>query len=326
MITCAICITQFSNNFGGQLTNHLKEIHNLSLRDYMIKIDYNGIPPQCECGLCDEIPVFSRGKFLRYALNHNKFKVRENLYIQKYGEPTCQECHKKVKFSRGKPKKYCSNKCSGKNLGFSLLLTQEKIKKTVKEKYGVTNVSKLDSIKLKISASNLGKKWKMNEAGKQKISDGIKSKWKNNVWKNKTSISIKASFSKNNQSKKLFSFSKNRLTKLHKRIKEKLELEKLGFISEQQISKYFVDELNEERKTIIEINGDYCHANPLLHRENDIIRLYGQTYTAHEKWESDSLRKKKLEELGYCVIVVWESDDLEKKKIEIMKALNDEKE
>ena len=111
------------------------------------------------------------------------------------------------------------------------------------------------------------------------------------------------------------SFSKNnRLTKIHKKIKQYLNLESLGYISEQSVGKYFVDELNENKKTIIEINGDYVHANPKMFSSSDIIKLPNSKYTAAEKWESDRQKLNALTSMGYSVITIWESDDLEEVK------------
>lgn len=310
----------FSNNLGGQLTNHLKNTHDTSLKDYVIKFDYDGNPPKCECGVCEDVPVFSRGSFQRYALNHHKFKVREKLYIQKYGDPECRECQNPVKFDRGIPRKHCSAKCMGKNVGFSLSTTQETIKKVVQKKYGVSNVSNLDSTKSKISSSNSGKTWKMNDEGKKKISTGIKRRWENNPEYKEKMTNLYASFSEEKKEKianKLFLSSKNRLSKLHQQIREKLDLGNLGFVSEQKVLKYFVDELSEDKKIIVEIYGDYPHANPKKYSQDFVVRLYGQSFTAAEKREQDLLRKSKLEEVGYTVIVVWESDDVEDKKKEI---------
>lgn len=320
MITCLICSITFSNNLGGQLTSHLKDAHNISLKDYVIKFDYDGNPPKCECGICEDIPVFYRGSFQRYALNHRKFKVREKLHIQKYDSPKCYECQNPVKFDRGTPRKYCSAKCVGKNAGFSLSETQNTIKKVVQEKYGVSNVSNLDSTKSKISASNSGKTWKMNDEGKKRISEASKKQWRNNFEYREKMKNLYASFSEEKKeqiAKKLFLSSKNRLSKLHQKIREKLSLDDLGFVSEQRVLKYFVDELNEKKKLIVEIYGDYPHANPKKYSEDFVVRLHGQSFTAAEKREQDLLRKNKLEEAGYTVIVVWESDDIEEKKKEI---------
>lgn len=114
----------------------------------------------------------------------------------------------------------------------------------------------------------------------------------------------------------------NRVTKIHKKVKDFFNLVKLGFKSEQLVDKYFADELNENKKIIIEINGDYVHANPKKYSEESIIKLPNSVYTAKEKWEMDNFKKEKLESLGYTVMVVWESDDLEEKRKELHELLN----
>jgi len=103
----------------------------------------------------------------------------------------------------------------------------------------------------------------------------------------------------------------SRLSKLHKKIREALNLSQLGFVSEQVVDGFIVDELNIEKKIIIEINGDYVHANPKLYKETDIIKLANSKYTAKEKWLYDEFRIKTLESLGYKVIIIWESDNLD---------------
>lgn len=99
-----------------------------------------------------------------------------------------------------------------------------------------------------------------------------------------------------------------KLSKIHKLVKENLKLESKGFLSEQIVGDFIVDELNKEKKIIIEINGDYVHANPRKYKEFDIIRLANSKYTAKEKWEYDKKRKEYLESLGYRVIIIWEED------------------
>lgn len=110
---------------------------------------------------------------------------------------------------------------------------------------------------------------------------------------------------------------------IYKKIKEQLKFEDLGFISEQQILRYHADELHPIKKIVIEIYGDYCHANPKKFKENDLIRLHGQSFYAHQKWKNDFIRKQKIENEGYKVIIIWESDDLNEKKDEILKLMQE---
>ena len=85
---------------------------------------------------------------------------------------------------------------------------------------------------------------------------------------------------------------------------------------------YFADELNEKKKVIVEINGDYVHANPKLYEAKFNVRLRGQSFLAEEKWAADAKRSENLRRMGYTVIVVWESDDIEMKRQEIKNVID----
>jgi very-short-patch-repair endonuclease len=160
-------------------------------------------------------------------------------------------------------------------------------------------------------------RFKENPELKEKISSHNKKMWKNEEYRKKMSEQMSKLRKDADFNKKLGSaFAKsNRITKIHKKIREVLNLKKLGFLSEQSVGKYFADELNEIKKIIIEINGDYVHANPKIYKPEDVIKLPNSKYTAAEKWESDKLKTDSLTAMGYRVITIWESDDLEKIKI-----------
>ena len=101
-----------------------------------------------------------------------------------------------------------------------------------------------------------------------------------------------------------------RISKLHLNFKNKLEDNGiLGFKTESYIKSLHisVDELNEDKKIIIEIFGNYWHANPAMYESTDEFN-FNKVLTASEIWEKDKSRISKLEALGYTVIVVWESD------------------
>ena len=156
-------------------------------------------------------------------------------------------------------------------------------------------------------------------------------RWKDADYRNKVCKGVKNSINSNKQELKrrsdymldrwendhdkilesLIKNPHNKFSKLHLKIVEQLKLRSLGFVGEQKILRYIVDELNENTQTIIEINGDYIHANPKIFQGSDIIKLYGNSYTAEEKWESDAIKLDNLSRLGYKVIVIWESDDLD---------------
>jgi len=316
----------------------------MTLRDYIIETEYLGISPRCSCGLCDEIPEFSRGKFRQYAKNHQRFSVKEQLYRKRFGNPVCQNptCKKFVSFSRGEPQKYCSLACFGKCNGFSLETTQAKVKKTIRERYGVENVACLPHVRKSAQERMIVRNTStnMSKGTKKKIGDAAKERWQNSKYHQKTSSAIRHSIlvNKNERQRRsdwlsekmadenyrinLWANHGNRLSKLHEKVRNEIALSELGFESEQRVLRYFADELHSTKKIIVEVNGDYIHANPDLYCPNDVIRLPGQSYTAQEKWEADMQRTKALEAAGYTVFIIWESDDLSVKKCELLKILD----
>lgn len=328
---CKICDTKFKNNLGGQLTNHLKDQHAMSMRDYVIYTEYGDIEPKCQCGLCDLPPRFARGAFSRFAVGHQKFSFREKMWCQKFGEPACQaeECDARVKFCRGEPRQYCSTRCAGKTSGgFTQESTQQKIRDIVQERYGVDNVSKTDFVRKKIGEAS-SRAWKdgrvkMTDEWRAATGRGLKKKWQDPEFHARTSAAIAKALRDDPErfARLLASSNNGKLSKLHRRIRDTLRLKQAGFLSEQLVAgRYRADELHTEKCVIVEIHGDYVHANPNKFSANDIIRLPGQAYTAAEKWEMDAIRTKRLEDAGYKVIVIWESDSLEQKRKEIYEAL-----
>ena len=152
MVICEICKIEFKNNLGGDLTKHLKDEHNMSMGDYVILFQYNGVKPKCACGVCNELPNFRRGKFSKYALGHKNHDWLEKKHLEKFEKPKCHYCNKDVLFYRGTPRKFCSKECSIKFNGNNW--NQTKIKTTVNEKYNVDNVFQIDDIKIKSKKCN----------------------------------------------------------------------------------------------------------------------------------------------------------------------------
>lgn len=98
-------------------------------------------------------------------------------------------------------------------------------------------------------------------------------------------------------------------SKLHDEVKSQLEEAGLkGFISEQIIDKLFVDEVNFEKRIVLEIQGDFWHANPRKFKASDIMTFPGRSILASDVWIRDATRRNILSALGYTVIEIWESD------------------
>lgn len=83
---------------------------------------------------------------------------------------------------------------------------------------------------------------------------------------------------------------------------------------------FIYDFLCNNRKKIIEFNGDYWHCNPDKYNEN-----YYHSHLkmlAKERWAYDELRKKITEENGYKILTIWESEWRKKPEETIQKCLN----
>lgn len=326
---CLICQKKFDNNSGGQLTNHLFKNHNISPDDYVVAFELKGLEPRCVCGLCNERPIFYRWKFRKFALGHNSFNFREKRYLELFGKPKCKVCDKEVNFYRGEPRQYCSKNCGAINTGgFSQPEVQSKIRTIVFEKYGVTNVSYIPEVQNKISKSLTGLRTgiKLSDEHKANIGRGSALAWTKNYDEHCLAIS-KGIMAKPNELKRraeswianINSIDINRVSSyFHTKVKKSLKLESFDFISEQIIfyedngkKRYFVvDELNENKKLIIEINGDYVHANPNYYKADDIITVYSNVYFAQDKWKKDKKRLEILASLGYKVLIIWESEQI----------------
>lgn len=368
---CSICSSEFINNLSGNFTAHIGQVHDINLENYTILTEYGGIAPICACGFCTNRPSFYRGKFKKYASGHDSQKWFEKAYIEKNGYPKCEKCGKDTKFSRKRIVKRCKKGCRdvlpcNTNIemnntdekplhlyGFNDPEVQRKIRENVMAKYGVDNISKLSTIKAKISESNR----KVREAGGGRVnyteevlkhySDASKRSWQNKQTREKTVKSLKKSLNTPevkelrsrqqlerlkdpNYREKLYkalSLScKTRFSKLHLSIIKKLSLREFGFTGEVHIpeSRFTVDEINLDKKIILEINGDYVHANPKTFIASDIIALRGNKYLAKDKWGKDRIKKEFLESLGFKVIIIWESDDLEQHRKNIEKLLSED--
>ncbi len=139
--TCIYCKFVAKTNADGYLTKHLQDEHGKTFEQYIVDLQYNGKPPKCGCGFCDDSPEFYRGSFRLFAKHHKTFDWRKEQYVKCFGEPKCPCCSNVItKWNRGTPNKFCSTQCSGKMNGFSLEKTQKSIRKAVKKKYGVSNV------------------------------------------------------------------------------------------------------------------------------------------------------------------------------------------
>ena len=339
MLKCHLCDSQFKTNSGGDLTKHLQTVHGSSLEDYIIHTEYAGIAPICACGMCNEKPLFHRGKFKKYAKGHRAVSFQHQYMKLNNIVPTCINCGAELELNNNRThiKQFCSFKCSGT---YNKDIIIEKMRPKIITLYKndeYKNIVRNYVIK-RLSDKSFFDKWKTShangcrsESARKNYSNASKRSWCNTEIRDKMISGIKEGINTPHEIQRrrdyltsawqdpikqialyrnLFNIAK-RFSKLHVTIRTQLELDNLGFIGEQCIGRYIADEIHYDKKIIIEINGDYVHANPKIYKADDIIRLPGSSYTAHEKWERDLAKLTHFHNLGYHVIVIWESDNLD---------------
>lgn len=145
---CKICDGEFDYQCG-EFSNHLKSEHGITREEYVVITEYDGEKPKCQCGYCEDDAKFIKRKNEFHSINpeHRKFDWIQEQYVLRLGEPKCETCGESVNFKRGVPNRYCSIKCRPGTWN------QEKVKQTVREKYGVDNVMDVKEIRNKQSKS-----------------------------------------------------------------------------------------------------------------------------------------------------------------------------
>lgn len=61
-------------------------------------------------------------------------------------------------------------------------------------------------------------------------------------------------------------------------------------------------------KVILELNGDFFHANPKIYKAEDIITIRHVPHTAQSIWNDDTVKRRLAESRGYQVVYLWECD------------------
>lgn len=182
-------------------------------------------------------------------------------------------------------KKTCKEKYGKENALCRGTDSFKKRNNTVRDRYGVENVFQVKEIKEKLVNSMLENYGVTNPIY-------IKNRHKNN----------------------------GRKSAIHKKIEKFLIENSVNFESEKVINlmtynNYLKKKYNprpdiiiENKKIIIEINGDYWHANPKVYVNSDVIVRWNGEMLAEDIWNFDKERRAQMMSLGYKVINIWEND------------------
>ena len=179
-------------------------------------------------------------------------------------------------------------------------------KKTIKEKYGVDNVSQIEEIKEKKRKKCLETYGVDNNFKSDEIKQKIKKFWL-------------TEYGADNVSQVFYRKCYN-LTKPHRKVIELLN--SINIEHENETSKYFkaynsilgrnycprVDLYVPHLRLVIEIFGCYWHANPKLYKENDIFYTFYGKETAKDIWLRDKIKIDHIKNLGYNIEIIWEDE------------------
>lgn len=187
------------------------------------------------------------------------------------------------------------------------LITAPKYKNTCLKKYGCENVSQLESVKHK------------------KEQTFIKNYGVDNIWKTPEYAEFTskrwASYSPKRKAELLKKWrnSKGNTSELENKIYRYLNEIGLSVITQFKFDNYYhaYDFLITGTNIIIEVNGDFWHANPMIYSENDVLNFPNNPVKAIDLWKKDNINNVYAKSNGYEVITLWEHDINNKSKEEI---------
>jgi len=232
-------------------------------------------------------------------------KILKEYKIEKRGIKKSRTKRVKEKYKKTCLKKYGVENTLSKN---SYIRKQMEI--DILKKYGVDNVFQLESVKRKAKETCLEKygydSWMKDKINACELYEKIKNKYKG--------------------VHPIHLYNPCIISRPHKQIIDLLKKVDINIEIEYPIYPFFVDILIN-KKYIIEVYGDYWHANPKFYNEDDILNLRGGgSIKSKEIWKSDKNRLKKIKEQGYIdILILWEDeinkniDNVEKKIWEFIK-------
>ena len=77
------------------------------------------------------------------------------------------------------------------------------------------------------------------------------------------------------------------------------------------------------KNIILELNGDYYHANPKKYNADDDIIIHHVKYKVKDIWEYDLRKKIIAENNGFKVVYLWECDIIKLKDDALWQWLNE---
>jgi G:T-mismatch repair DNA endonuclease (very short patch repair protein) len=200
------------------------------------------------------------------------------------------------------------------NLGFpSSAIINKRLTQLHIPKRGISESRKMKRCKEKAAKTNIEKYGAFNVFCRESSN---RKEWEQRIFDEEGITNV---FQREDIIKKISNNSIQRFTKIHKIVLNYLK--EIGYECkiEHSISEYlpgykrkqfrFYDICIESIKTIIEVNGNYWHANPKKYKSSDILNMRsGKFKQAQEIWDRDNEKRQMAINKGYEVIVLWETE------------------
>lgn len=205
---------------------------------------------------------------------------------------------------------------------------KDKINSIMLEKYAVlrkTNPEKISNIRNNFS----DKKWEMIKQKTEKTKDGWSDEKKQGIidrmveTKNNWSVKERAQNS-NKISNKLKEFWGNlseeefgeRIKKLHNNFISQLEMRirksltnlNISFTPQFTLKNKSYDIKLDDINILIEVNGDFWHANPRIYKASDVLSFPKKEVIAESLWKKDEKKCGIAQKNGFKLLTFWEMD------------------
>jgi len=183
---------------------------------------------------------------------------------------------------------------------------RDKYKATCLDKYGVTNVSKHDEVKEKkretfIENYGVSNIFKCNDF-KDSLNDIMLAKYGVKRFGNWDKLTDEQ---KCERIKKLNSGGPS---KLEKRVGKILVEMGIKFEPQFELKSKLYDYHIKDTNILIEVNGDFWHANPRKYKATDVLPFPKKEVIAESLWKKDEKKLNIALKNGYKVLPLWEQD------------------
>ena len=90
-------------------------------------------------------------------------------------------------------------------------------------------------------------------------------------------------------------------------------LQRINIVFEEQFvlsdnRKFIFDFYIKEYNLLLEVNGDFWHANPNQYKLSDIINFPGGVKLVEELWEKDKHKIQVAKNQGFKILTIWETE------------------